>query len=110
MRYIYYVDGEKFTTDSEDIPWKEISFPDEQTPAFENLLIGLKVWCERGWILHRLMGPVRIWSDGTKEFWLNDKGYANVKEWIKDHPNPDLYFYNIGVFTETDKVLWYLQN
>jgi hypothetical protein len=111
MKYVYYIDGKKFTTDElSKIPWKEISPFDENTPAVENLKTGIKFWCEKGYIFHRLTGPVRIFSDGKYNFWLNNKYYDNVKEWIKDHPNPDLYFDAIGVFTETDKVLWFLQN
>jgi hypothetical protein len=111
MRYIYYVDGEKFITDSYDaILVSEISSPDENTPAYEVLETGQKLWCEKGWRWHRLTGPARICFNGRDEFWLNDKLYENIQEWLKEHPNPDLYFHNIGVFTETDKIIWYLQN
>jgi hypothetical protein len=35
---IYYVDSEKFITDDYNkIPWKEVSSPDENTPAIQNL-------------------------------------------------------------------------
>jgi hypothetical protein len=109
MTYIYYIDGERFTTDSEDIPWLKISSPHENTPAFENLLSGYRSWCKKGNIWHRLIGPARIFPDGSYTFCLNGKFYVNVKEWINNHPNPDLYFDNLGM-NETDKVLWYLQN
>jgi hypothetical protein len=109
--YVYYIDGEKFTTNNKDeIPWWKISSPDEDTPAFEDLSDGFKAWCLKNGFGDRLIGPAKIWSDGREEFWLNDKRYENVKEWIADHPNPDLYFHNIGIFTETDKVLWFLKN
>jgi hypothetical protein len=108
--YIYYIDKEKFTTSNYDeIPWEFISSPDENTPAHENLLIGFKEWCKKGYILHRLTGPANIWYDESEEFWLNGKKYENVKEWIKNHPNPDLYFDFLGL-SETDRVLWFLQN
>jgi hypothetical protein len=111
MRYVYYIDGEKYITDySNRIPLLEISSPNEQIPAFENLATGFRMWCLKGNIYHRLTGPARIWLDGRVWFCLNDKRYENVKEWIKDHPEPDLYFNAIGVFTETDKILWHLQN
>ena len=107
---IYYIDGEKFISDDVHIPWLEISSPNENTPAFEHLEIDYKYWCEKGYKRHRLIGPAHIRSDGSKFFFLNGKKYKNVKEWIKDHPNPDLYFDAIGVLTETDKILWFLQN
>jgi hypothetical protein len=111
MKFIYYVDGKKYTTDNaDDIYWRWISSPNEDTPAFENTQTGEKYWCNKWWIYHRLSGPVYIWSNGKEGFWLNDKHYDNIKEWIKDHPNPDFYFHKIGVFTETDKILWYLKN
>jgi hypothetical protein len=110
MNFIYYVDGEKYTTDDYDeIPLDDISSPDESTPAYENLSNGFKFWCLKGRIWHRLTGPAYV-DNGIERFYLKDQRYENVKEWIKDHPNPDLYFHNIGVFTETDKVLWFLQN
>jgi hypothetical protein len=110
MKYIYYIDGKKFTTHNGYIPWSKFSSPDENTPAWENLSTGFKLWCRRVRILHRLTGPAKIFPDGKKEFWLDEKHYQTIKEWINNHPNPDLYFHNIGVFTETDKVLWFLQN
>ncbi len=111
IRYIYYIDGKKFTTyDFWVIPIHQISSPNEQTPAYENLTTGKKLWCEKGKIFHRLIGPARICPNGRDEFFLNAKKYENIKEWIKDHPNPDLYFDAIGIKTETDKVLWFLQN
>jgi hypothetical protein len=109
--YVYYIDGEKFTTKYyAKIPFMHVTSLNENTPAVENLKTGYKVWSKKGFIWHRLTGPARIFPDGKEQFWLNDKSYENVKEWIKDHPNPDLYFDAIGVFTETDKVLWFLQN
>jgi hypothetical protein len=108
MTYIYYIDGEKFISD--EIPWDDISSPNEQTPALENLITGVKEWHIKKYIFHRLTGPAHMLSDGRKFFYLNGKRYENIKEWIKDHPNPDLYFDAIGVITETDKVLWFLKN
>jgi hypothetical protein len=109
---IYYIDGKKFTTNDKwaTLSRYHLSSPDEQTPAYENLETGLKLWSLKGQICHRLTGPAIIRSDGSEEFHLNGFYYKNVKEWIKNHPNPDLYFHNIGIFTETDKVLWFLQN
>jgi hypothetical protein len=110
MNYVYYIDGIKFTTDKfGNIPDTYVSSPDENTPAWENTLNGLKYWCLKGRIFHRLTGPAIIYSDGNKWYFLNDKIYENVHAWLKDHPNPDLYFDAIGL-SETDKVLWYLQN
>jgi hypothetical protein len=111
MRFIYYIDGEKFTTNNYDeVPIYEISFLDENTPALEDLKTGHKRWCFKGRILHRLTGPAHIADNGVEDFWLNGIYYRRIKEWIKVHPNPDLYFDAIGIKTETDKVIWYLQN
>jgi hypothetical protein len=34
MTYVYYINGEKFiTSDDEEIPWEEISSPNENTPV-----------------------------------------------------------------------------
>jgi hypothetical protein len=93
MNYIYYVDGKKYTTDNEDdIPWLDISSPDEEIPAYENLETGEKLWCKKGWQFHRLTGPARIWPDGSYSFRLNDKLYENIQDWLKDHPNQDETF------------------
>ena len=111
MKFIYYVDGKKYTTNNADnIPWDKISSPDENTPAYEYRLTSEKLCCGKGTIYHRLNGPAFIGSDRSVEFWINNTYYDNIKEWIKDHPNPDFYFHKIGIFTETDKVLWFLQN
>jgi hypothetical protein len=88
MKYIYYVDGKKFTTnDSDEINRYIISSPDENTPALENLSTGSKLWCKKGYIWHRLTGPAYIYHDKSEQFWLNDKRYVNVKKWLIDHPN-----------------------
>ncbi len=108
--FVYYIDGEKFTTDDwHKIPEYDISFPDENTPAWENLETGEKLWCEKDWKFHRLTGPATIFRDKSIVFWLNDKRYENINVWLKDHPNPDLYFDALGM-NETDRVLWFLQN
>jgi hypothetical protein len=110
MTYVYYIDGKKFTTDDHaEIPIDEISSPDENTPAYEEIN-GFKVWCEKYYRWHRLTGPAFIPRNEKEEFWLNNREYDNVHAWLKDHPNPDLYFHKIGIFTETDKILWFLQN
>jgi hypothetical protein len=110
MRYVYYIDNEKYTTENYDeVPIYEISSPDENTPVFENLITGQKLWCLKGFIWHRLTGPALIECNGFEEFYLNDKKYYYVREWINNHPNPDLYFDAIGL-NETDKILWYLKN
>jgi hypothetical protein len=108
---VYYVDGEKFTTENYDeISIRKISSPNENTPAWENLKTGEKLWMKKGFVRHRLTGPAEITSDGREEFWLYKKYYENVKDWINNHPNPDLYFNAIGILTETDIVLWDLKN
>jgi hypothetical protein len=110
MHIIYYVDGKEYKTDYySNVPWDDISSPDENTPAIENLKTRFKFWCLKRINYHRLTGPSRIWANGDKWFCLNGKKYETIKEWIKDHPNPDMYFDAIGL-NETDKVLWYLQN
>jgi hypothetical protein len=110
MRYIYYIDGEKFTTDNYyDIPRYKISSPDEQTPALENILTGKKFWCLKSWQNHRLTGPAIINKDGHERFYLNGIYYPTIREWINEHPNPDMYFDALGM-NETDKILWFLQN
>ncbi len=111
MKIFYYVNGKNFiTNDLDEIPWGKISSPNENIPAFEDLETGEKLWCKKGIIYHRLTGPAFIRGDGSIEFYLNDKNYNNAREWINDHPNPDLYFDAIGLKTETDKILWFLQN
>jgi hypothetical protein len=91
--YNYYIDGKKFTTDNwYDIPWDDISSPDEKTPTLEDLSDGYRSWCEIGRKFHRLTGPARTWSNGQREFWLNGIYYENVKNWLKDHPNQDNAF------------------
>jgi hypothetical protein len=110
MTYIYFIDGQKFITNNHDeIPHYEFSSPNENTPALEYIEIGFKLWCEKGHIRHRLTGPARIWNTGDYDFWLNDIPYINVREWINNHPNPDLYFDAIGL-NETERVLWFLKN
>ncbi len=92
MRYIYYIDGEKFTTDVYDeIPRWVISSFDDITPAFETSS-GFKVWCEKGHIRHRLTGPAVIYADETVQFWLSGYYYENVKDWLVKHPNQDNTF------------------
>jgi hypothetical protein len=93
MTYIYYIDGEKFTTDHQiKTPWGDISSPNEDTPAIEDLKSEYKFWCEKGDIAHRLTGPAYISNNGTKSFYLNNKHYDNVTDWLKDHPNQDNAF------------------
>jgi hypothetical protein len=109
--FVYYVNGQRFETDNfGKIPWFDISSPNENTPALEDLSDGYKEWCLKGRIRHRLIGPSVLYSNGNYDFFLNENYYETVNEWIKAHPNPDLYFDAIGVYTETDKILWYLQN
>jgi hypothetical protein len=93
MTYRYYVNGEKFTTDDpNDMPLYEISSPDENTPAFEDLESSHKVWCEKDYIWHRLTGPAVIWPNEKYSFCLNNKIYDNVHDWLKDHPIQDNAF------------------
>jgi hypothetical protein len=82
---VYYIDGEKFITDGGEIPFYEISSPDDQMPAYENLLTGFKLWRGKDYRLHRLIGPALIDTGGNKEFWLNDKLYENIHYWLKEH-------------------------
>jgi hypothetical protein len=109
MTYVYYIDGENFTTEHKIIPWDYISSPNEETPAYENTLTGEKFWCKKGRIWHRLTGPAIIHSNGSEWFYLNDIFYENIHDWLKEHPNPDLYFDAIGL-NETERILWFLQN
>jgi hypothetical protein len=61
MRYIYYIDNKKHITEIYDIiPWDDISSPDENTPAFEDLSTGYRSWVEKGRKFHRLTGPAVI--------------------------------------------------
>jgi hypothetical protein len=88
MTYIYYIDDKTFTSDILDvIPFYKISSPDENTPALEDLKTGYKYWCLKGWKIHRLTGPARICPNGSYDFFLNDKKYTNIHDWLKDHPN-----------------------
>jgi hypothetical protein len=83
--FIFYIDGRKLVSDNyEDILWGFISSPDENTPAFEDLTTNEKLWCEKGFIMHRLDGPARLWSDETMLFYINDKCYfSNIHDWLK---------------------------
>jgi hypothetical protein len=93
MTYIYYIDGKKYTTDNDNkITKYKISSPNEQTPAYENLTTGFKLWLKKGWHWHRLTGPAIVWSDGKNFFCLNGKRYENILYWLKDHPNQDNSF------------------
>jgi hypothetical protein len=77
---VYYVNNKKYThEDNNFVPWNEISSPDENTPAYENLKTGYKVWCEKGRIFHRLTGVALIRADKSEHFYLNDQPYENVK-------------------------------
>jgi hypothetical protein len=109
LRFIYYIDGEKFTTEDKfsNSLWKKISSPDDNTPAFETSN-GYKFYCHLDEQIYRLNGPAEITSDGREDFYLNGKRYETIKEWINDHPNPDLYFDAIGL-NETERVLWFLK-
>jgi hypothetical protein len=94
MKYIYYIDGEKFTTNNiSDVAWDDISSPDENTPAYNNISEVYKVWCKKGRKCHRLRGPAQIFSDGTTWFCLYGKFYfKNIHSWLEDHPNQDNAF------------------
>jgi hypothetical protein len=90
--FVYYVDGERYTTDNDNIiPRNIISSPDENTPAYEKIN-GPKVWCEKGYIWHRLTGPAFISPNGTELFFLNDWRYKNIHDWLKAHSNQDNAF------------------
>jgi hypothetical protein len=93
MSYIYYIDGEKFTTVIPYIiPVFKISSPNENTPALENLSTGYKRWCEKGYILHRLNGPSII--NPNKPYWFHIKNvrYKNIHDWLLNHPIQDNAF------------------
>jgi hypothetical protein len=94
---------------NEYVDWGSLHSLDENTPALIHPLNGIKFFYKNGQ-KHRLTGPAVIKVNYSSEFWLDGKFYGNIHSWFKDHPNPDLYFNAIGIFTETDKVLWYLQN
>jgi hypothetical protein len=111
MTYIYYIDGTKHLVEirNKKIPWKEISSPDEYTPALEDLSDGYKFYCEINEQIHRLTGPAEIYPNKRLLYGLNGRVFNNVNDWLKHHPNPELYFDAIGL-SETDKILWFLQN
>jgi hypothetical protein len=110
MKYIYYIDGEKFTTNKRNKVPDYISSPDDNTPALVLTETGHKEWRNSYFKIHRLIGPAIIIPNIQKEYFcLNNKHYENVNEWLKDHPNPDLYFDALGM-TATDRILWFLQN
>ncbi len=93
MTFIYYVDGKKFTKNKwRDVPKYEISSPDENTPAVQLLNSEYKLWCKRGWFWHRLTGPAVITDQGNEQFWLHDKPYENIHDWLMEHPNQDNTF------------------
>jgi hypothetical protein len=82
----------------EAVSWLESGFvisqlhsPNEETPAFEHLSTGHKQWYFEG-KLHRESGPAKIWTDEEYSFWLNDKVYENVNDWLIDNPNKDKTF------------------
>jgi hypothetical protein len=88
MKFVYYIDGKKYKIDAySKIPHDKISSPDENTPAFEDLSTGEKLWCNEKDFWHRLTGPAYIEPNGSYYFYLNGEYYSNIKEWLKDHPN-----------------------
>jgi hypothetical protein len=92
MKYIYYIDGEKFTTNyPSEIIIYQISSPDESTPAYEKES-RFKFWCKKGRIYHRLTGPAVIYTDDRVQFWLSGYYFNNIHSWLKDHPNQDNTF------------------
>jgi hypothetical protein len=109
--YVYYENGIQNKTNIlyNLRTYIKISSPDDNTPALEDLETGYKEWRNKHSYLHRLSGPARIWGDGFGEFYLNGKPYKNIQDWLNNHPNPDLYFDVINL-TETERVLWFLQN
>jgi hypothetical protein len=94
MTFIYYIDGEKFTTEDNwhKIPRNNISSPNENVPAIEELNSEYKIWYLKGQICHRLTGPALIRPKGNKEFWLNGVYYRNIYDWLMAHPNQDNAF------------------
>jgi hypothetical protein len=94
MSDVYYIDNIKYETDYKNqIPFYKISSLDENTPAWENLKTGQKLWCLTGGIWHRLTGPAHIYPNGDKLFYLNGRHYGNdVIFWLKHHPNQDNTF------------------
>jgi hypothetical protein len=95
MTIIYYIDGEKFIVDD----WFKIenmlfdfSSPNEETPAWENLETGKKVWCLKGYRYHRLTGPAIYWASGDYSFGLYGIFYDDIYDWLKIHPNQDNSF------------------
>jgi hypothetical protein len=93
----------------QSVLWNSLHSPDENTPALINPITNSQFYYKNGNI-HRLTGPAVITVNYSSEFWLDGKFYGNIHSWLKDNPNPDLYFNAIGIFTETDKILWFLQN
>jgi hypothetical protein len=49
----------------------------------------------------------------AKRVWAHSLGYNShckeINDWLKEHPNPDLYFDAIGL-NEADRVLYFLKN
>jgi hypothetical protein len=85
---VYYIDGKKFTTkDYYKIPHDKICSLNEETPAWEDLITGEKLWCKEKNCWHRLTGPAFIDNDGKEYFWLIGKFYENIHNWLKEHPN-----------------------
>jgi hypothetical protein len=95
MTYVYYIDGEKFIDENYEFynnNFLLMSSPNEETPAFEELEIGYKFWCLKGFIWHRLTGPAFIDYFGNYNFYLNGIYYKNLNDWLKDNPNQDNTF------------------
>jgi hypothetical protein len=93
MSFVFYIEGNEFTTQNFwKVPINQVSSPNDETPAIENLRTGHKFWCEKGWKFHRLTGPAVITGDGYKKFCLNGEYYENVRDWLKEHPNQDETF------------------
>jgi hypothetical protein len=92
-RFVYYIDGKKFTTENcDEIPFDDISSPNVNTPALKNSSNEYEVWCKKGYVWHRLLGPAAINSIGEKFYYLNGKRYNNIQDWLKEHPNQDENF------------------
>ncbi len=130
-KFTYWTKNGKFETENWDsILFEELHSPNNDTPALIDQF-GNKFYCCNGvyhrekdlpaleyengkkeWYYngnqHRLSGP---WLDNEEDtiYCLYGKSYYNINSWLKNHPDPDIYFDAIGM-NETERVLWYLKN
>lgn len=60
-------------------------------------------------MVHREDGPAKMWPDGYKEWWINNKCHREDGPATEDDIDKQLYFINDIELTEQDFFKWKLQ-